>query len=237
MAISVEFGTEINVVANDRVAALDRSIAAAALRGVVETVPSYRALLVVFEPALTERRALLSALRRLADRPSPAVSRMGPSLGRRWSIPVIYEPPFGEDMPEVAGLLGLSVREIVAAHTRAAFRVYMLGFQPGLPNLGGLPPELHLSRRTVPRAPVPGGSVMIGGGQGAIMPLPTPSGFYMLGRTPVRLFDRRRADPALLRIGDTIRFRPIEADEFARIGRAVAAGDIEAGVGLDSEAA
>lgn len=233
IGISVQFGTEIDQGANDCVVALDRLIAAAPLRGVIETVPSYRSLLVVFEPASIEREALLASLRSLAAR----AGRSGTRAGRGWSIPVVYEPPFGEDLSEVAGLLGLSAPAVVAAHTKGPFRVYMLGFQPGLPNLGGLPPELHVSRRTVPRAPVPGGSVMIGGGQGAIMPLPTPSGFYLLGRTPIRLFDRRRLEPALLKAGDTIQFRQIGPEEFAAIDAAVAAGDVDAGVVLETEAA
>lgn len=233
MGISIQFGTEINVAANDCVAALDRLIAAANLRGVVETVPSYRSLLVVFEPALIEREVLLAALQALAGRAGRATAR----TGRRWSIPVVYGMPFGEDLPEVSRLLGLSPPDVVAAHTRAPLRVFMLGFQPGLPNLGGLPPELHVSRRTVPRSPVPGGSVTIGGGQGAIMPLPTPTGFYLLGRTPVRLFDLRRPEPALLRAGDLVRFRPIEADEFTDIGQAIEGGDVDAGVVLEAEAA
>lgn len=232
IGISVQFGTEIDLAANECVTALDRLIATSPLRGVVETVPSYRSLLVIFEPMQVERADLLKALHTLAARAGRASSR----AGRRWSIPVVYDEPFGEDLSEVASLLGLSPPEIVAAHTRAPLRVYMLGFQPGLPNLGGLPPELYVSRRASPRTPVPGGSVMIGGGQGAIMPLPTPSGFYLLGRTPVRLFDRRRPEPALLKAGDTIHFRQIGSDEFAAIDAAIASGDIDAGALLEATA-
>ena len=233
IGISVQFGTEIDLAANECVAALDRLIAASTVRGVVETVPSFRSLLVIFEPTLVDRTALLTIVQTLAGRAGRASSRPG----RRWSIPVVYEQPFGEDLPEVADLLGLSPKEVVAAHTGSPFRVYMLGFQPGRPNLGGLPPELFVSRRTSPRAPVPGGSVMIGGGQGAIMPLPTPTGFYLLGRTPIRLFDRRRPEPALLKAGDTIRFRQIGTAEFAAIDSAIAGGDLDAGVLLEAMAA
>jgi inhibitor of KinA len=231
--LSVQFGTEIDPAINDAVAALDTAIAAADLPGIVETVPSFRSLLVVFEPASIDRETLLAQLRVLSAR----ATRARRSAGRRWSLPVVYEPPFSEDLTEVSGLLGLSERDVVAAHTSAEFRVYMLGFQPGLPNLGGLPAQLQLSRRTTPRAPVPGGSVMIGGIQGAIMPLPTPSGFYLLGRTPVRLFDRRRTEPALLRAGDTVRFRAICADEFAGLTDAVSAGNLNAGATLEMEPA
>ncbi|MBV8913084.1 MAG: 5-oxoprolinase subunit PxpB [Acetobacteraceae bacterium] len=227
--ISVEFGTEIDPALNDAVTSLDHAIAGAELLGVVETVPSFRSLLVIFEPALVDRASLLAELRVLAGR-----ATRGKHLpGRRWTLPVVYAPPFGEDLAEVASLLGMAERQVIAAHTEAEFRVYMLGFQPGLPNLGGLPPALHVSRRTTPRAPVPGGSVMIGGVQGAIMPLSTPSGFYLLGRTPVRLFDRRRPEPALLRAGDAVRFREVCADEYDALREMVAAGNIDAGAALE----
>lgn len=229
--ISVQFGTEIDPVLNDAVTSLDHAIAAADLPGVIETVPSFRSLLVVFEPASVERDVLLAQLRTLASSASRSRSR----ARRRWSLPVAYGS-FGEDLAELAGLLGRSEEAIVGAHLGAEFRVYMLGFQPGLPNLGGLPPDLHISRRTSPRKPVPGGSVMIGGVQGAIMPLPTPTGLYMVGRTPVRLFDRRRAEPALLKAGDLIRFRAICSNEFTSIGEAVAAGDLDAGATLQEAA-
>lgn len=225
--LSVEFGSEITQEANEAVAALDHAITAAEIPGIVETVPSFRSLLVVYEPISIDRSSLVLQLRSLLANTSARVQL----TGRKWSVPVAYAP-FGEDLAEVSAILRLSDREIVAAHTGAEFRVYMLGFQPGLPNLGGLPPRLHISRRTVPRSPVPCGSVAIGGVQGVIMPMPTPTGFYLLGRTPIRLFDRRRREPALFRPGDCIRFREIGADEFAGIERAVADGDIDAGAVL-----
>jgi KipI family sensor histidine kinase inhibitor len=227
--VSVQFGTDIHPDINDAVAALDRAIAAADLPGVIETVPSFRSLLVVFEPASVDREALCVRLRAL----TLLAARTRRPSGRLWSLPVVYQPPFGEDLAEVSGLLGMPERDIVAAHTRAEFRVYMLGFQPGLPNLGGLPPELQISRRATPRPPVPGGSVMIGGVQGAIMPLPTPSGFYLLGRTPVRLFDRRRPEPALLKAGDRLRFRAVCADEYTAVAASVAEGNLDAGAVLE----
>ena len=228
-AISVEFGTDITVAANDAVVALDNAVTAAEIEGVVETVPSFRSLLVIYEPELIGRAKLTKQIRALLAQASNAWV----SPGRRWSIPVTYEQPFGEDLAEVADLLGLSQQDVVAAHTGAELRVYMLGFQPGLPNLGGLPECLHVSRRVTPRAPVPGGSCMIGGIQGAIMPRPTPSGFYLLGRTPVRLFDTRRPERVLLRAGDVIRFRAISCDEYARLDELAEITDPDAGAVLE----
>ena len=227
--ISVQFGIEIDPALNEAVTALDQAITAADIPGIVETVPSFRSLLIVFEPAIADARTLVAHLRQLCRR----ASRARRQAGRRWNLPVVYDP-FGEDLAEVASLLGMPQAQVVGAHAAAEFRVYMLGFQPGLPNLGGLPPELRVSRRTSPRPPVPAGSVMIGGVQGAIMPMQTPTGLYMIGRTPVCLFDRRRPEPALLRAGDTVRFRPACPAEFAAIGDAVLAGHLDAGATLES---
>lgn len=232
VGLSIQFGVDITPEANKAVTSLDQAIAAAEIDGIVETVPSFRSLLVVFEPAIVTRASLCTRLRSLLEADMLCV----PLPGRRWIVPTIYEPPFGEDLAEIASQLGKSEREIISAHTGAEFHVYMLGFQPGLPNLGGLPEDLHLSRRTTLRPPVPGGSVIIGGAQGAIMPLSSPTGFYMLGRTPVCVFDHRRREPALFRPGDRIRFRAIRADEYARLAESAESGSSNGGATLDQAA-
>ncbi len=223
--LSVQFGADIDPLVNEAVAALDLALNAAELPGLVETVPSFRSLLVVFEPAVLAWDVLEAAVRRLlaSGEPPPAAPR------RRWSIPTCYAPPHGEDLAEAAGLLGLAPEAVMAAHAAAEFRVYMLGFHPGLPNLGGLPPALHVSRRVTPRPPAPPGAVLIGGVQGVVLSMATPTGFYMLGRTPVRPFDRRRPEPALFRPGDAIRFRPVPPAEFAALQAAAEGGDLLAG--------
>jgi KipI family sensor histidine kinase inhibitor len=106
---------------------------------------------------------------------------------------------------------------LVATHAGAEYTVYFMGFAPGLPNLGGLPPALHLPRRPLPRVLIPAGSVVMAGGQAAVISVPVPSGWHILGDTPVRPFDRARDEPFLFRPGDLIRFHPIDADEFARL--------------------
>ena len=227
--LSVEFGDQISAGVSEAVVALDRAIALQDITGVVEVVPSFRSLLVVYEPAETPFEALRQRVQSL----------IGPDLGsnqrpiRRWIVPVVYEQPYGEDLAEAADLLGLSTADLVGAHTKADFRVYMLGFQPGLPNLGGLPDCLQLSRRASPRAPVPPRSVTIGGAQAAIMPMATPTGFYLLGRTPVRPFDRRRENPALFQPGDRIQFREIGAAEYNQLEEAADDGDLFAGATLE----
>jgi KipI family sensor histidine kinase inhibitor len=212
-ALTVEFGDEISRDLNDRVVALDTAIAGAAIPGVVETIPCYRSLLVCFDPMVLSFDALVEQMRRLLATPRQEQRR--PST--LWSVPLIYDPPYAEDLPEIAQHLGLAQEDVIALHSGVEYLVYLVGFAPGFPYLGDLPPRLHLPRRAVPRPQLPAGAAIIGGGQAAIMPIPLPSGWFVLGRTPVRLFDPHGTDPFLFHGGDRVRFRRIDADEYDRL--------------------
>ena len=135
---------------------------------------------------------------------------------RTWTIPVCYGGQHGDDLDEAAERLGLAPDDVVRRHSGAEYRVYLVGFNPGAPNLGGLPAPLHIPRRKLPRPMVPASSVAIGGMQSGITSIPSPTGWYVLGRTPVLPYDPGREDPFLFRPGDYVRFRPITPDEFAR---------------------
>lgn len=135
-------------------------------------------------------------------------------IGRFVEIPVCYDGEFGPDLADVARHTGLSVEEVIARHSAVEYRVHCLGFAPGFPYLGGLPPELATPRRATPRQGVPAGSVAIGGAQTGIYPQSSPGGWNVIGRTPLRLFDADREPPALLKAGDRVRFRPITRGEF-----------------------
>ncbi len=220
-ALSVEFGDTIEPDLNDRVVAFDRAVTAAGLPGVLETVPSYRALLVEYEPRLLSFPALVARLLAL-DREAA----VGPAHAARcWVIPVAYGNEFGEDLPEVAERRKLSPEAVIAAHVSGAYRVYMIGFAPGFAYLGRLPPELELPRRETPRQRVAEGSILIGGLQTAIAPMAIPTGWHILGRTPLRCLNMQKPDPFLFRPGDRVRFRPIGLHEFARLAARSAAGD------------
>src|SRR2546430_10510728 len=112
---------------------------------------------------------------------------------KRWHIPACYDPPHGEDIAEAATLLGLPEERVISLHLGALYRVYMYGFAPGYTFLGGLPQELTLLRRAVPRTPAPAGSLLIAGGQALIASCAMPTGWYGIGRTPVKVFDPARA--------------------------------------------
>ena len=134
-------------------------------------------------------------------------------------IPVCYGGDFGPDLDALAAYTKLEVRDVVARHVHAEYRVAMLGFMPGFPYLLGLDEALHAPRRASPRTRVPAGSVAIGGAQTGIYPRELPGGWQLIGRTPLTLFDAARAQPALLRPGQRVRFRAIEAGEFAALAQ------------------
>jgi KipI family sensor histidine kinase inhibitor len=219
-ALVVEFGDAIDPKIHDRVLALDAAIGRAKWEGVSETVPTYRSLMIHFDPRRLTTEALADALAGLDYQVAPPRRRQ-----QRWHIPACYDPPHGEDIAEVAALLGLSPARIIDLHESARYRVYMYGFAPGFTFLGGLSPELTIPRRAAPRAPVPPGSLLIAGGQALIASSAMPTGWYGIGRTPVKMFDPRRERVFLAGIGDELCFERIDFAAFDAMSTAAEAGE------------
>jgi inhibitor of KinA len=219
-ALVVEFGSSIDPALNDKVRALERALAAKPIEGIVETVPTYRSLMIHFDPRLLSSALLIERLGRLE--PAAGVDESAP---RHWVIPICYEEPYAEDLAEVAAALGLSAERVADLHAGATYRIYMYGFAPGYVFLGGLPEELTSSRRPTSRPPVRPGAVLIAGGQALIASLPMPTGWYCIGRTPAMLFDPKRNPPVLVEIGDLITFEPIGGASFAALHDAAAEGE------------
>ena len=226
-AVSVEFGNTIDPTINAQVAALDLAIAVSELPGIIETVPTYRSLLICYEPAELDFASLVSAVRDLVRDGQGAQA----DPGRHWTIPVEYGPPHGEDLEEVGRRCGLAPEEVIAAHAGVEFLVYLVGFSPGVPNLGRLPDCLNLPRRAQPRPMIPAGSVVIAGAQASIISVAMPSGWYIIGRTPVRAYQPDRPDPFLFNPGDRVRFRPIDGATYAGLAAAAAQGEMVAALG------
>ena len=220
-AMAVEFGDRIDADINQRVIALDHAVRAAAFPGVVECVPTYRSLLVHLDPLIAEHAKLSSALERLA-----CETRSGTTGSRRWRVPVVYGGDHGEDLEELAALHGLTPGRVVELHAGSVYRVYMIGFVPGFTYLGGLDPQLSTPRRNTPRQSIPGGSVSIGGAQSAIGSIPSPSGWHLIGRTPVLCFHPGRDPVFLFEAGDEITFEPVHAESWERMAARSEAGDI-----------
>ncbi len=218
--MSVEFGEEISPAVSARVHALDYLIRERGLAGMVETVPSYRALLVYYDPLVVAYPELLEGLRRVvcesAEVPRP------PS--RLVELPACYDGELGFELAAAARRLGMSAEDLARIHASGEYLVYFIGFTPGLPYMSGMPGGLTIERLAQPRTRTPPGSIGIGGAQCCIYSVDSPGGFWVLARTPVRLYDPGAADPVLLRPGDRVRFRRVDRAEFDRIATAVATG-------------
>jgi inhibitor of KinA len=215
-ALVVEFGERVDRRMSERVLRLDAVIRSNPPAGIVETVPTFRSLTVYYDPLLTSRgelRRAIGPLLDLGDRP-----RAG---ARLWRVPVCYEGEFAPDLAEVARLAGLTPDEVVALHSGTRFHVYMLGFLPGFPYMGDLPPQLALPRRADPRLRVPAGSISIATSLTAIYPYESPGGWHLIGATPIRMFDPQRPEPALFAPGDAVKFQRVDVAAFASIRRAV----------------
>jgi KipI family sensor histidine kinase inhibitor len=219
----VEFAREIDERANQRVLALDRAIAEVPVEGVTETVPTYRSLLVHYDPVRIGFDALARVLVALAQQPVPPTEK-----APHWRVPVAYGGENGADLEAVAKALKMTPDDVVARHVVGEYRVAMIGFTPGWSYLSGLQKSLHMPRRQNPRLVTPAGTISIGGTQTGIQCLAGPSGWHLLGRTAVRTFQLHRDPIFLLEPGDRVTFYAVDAKTFADQDRAADAGEIVA---------
>jgi KipI family sensor histidine kinase inhibitor len=225
-AWTLEFGSAIHPAVNARVMGLAERVIRAQeneplMASVTDVVPTFRSLTVHFDPLETDATALGERLRVLAQAGS-----LDMRPGRLWHLPVCFDADFAPDLSRLAEAKGLSPDEVIQHLLAATFRVYMLGFQPGFPYMGGVPPELNMPRLPTPRQKVPAQSLAVAGEMCAVYPWDSPGGWNLLGRTPVRLFDLRYADqPALLAAGDDVRYFVVDRATHDRL-----AIDIEQGL-------
>ncbi len=220
-ALVIEFGEAIDRHISALVLALADRIDAANIDGIVETVPTFRSLMVHYDPMRLPQAQLKSRLASLLEGLAPVQKP-----GRLWKIPACYDPSVGPDLAEVSERTGVPVDEVVALHTSVLFHVYMIGFLPGYGYLGDLPEKLALPRRQSPRVKVPPGSVAIAMTMSQVYALESPGGWHLIGRTPVPFWDLRREEPVLLRPGDKIQFYPVTLGEFEKLKAQADAGTL-----------
>lgn len=212
-ALLAEFGREVDSRINARVRALTDAVLAADFVWLQDVVPAFASLLICFDKGrvnCTEVEAVVRGL--LANLTAEEDGKK-----RVWLVPVCYEGEFAPDMADMERLCGLSREEIVAIHSGRDYQIYMLGFLPGFPYLGGLDERIHAARLDSPRVKIEAGSVGIGGAQTGIYPCASPGGWRLIGKTPAVLYDPERDEPIVYQAGDYIRFVPISAAEFAEL--------------------
>lgn len=187
------------------------------IEGIIEVIPTYRSIAVIYDPLMTTRAEVVAGLERIRNAPSD----VGVLQSKIVEVPVCYGGVFGEDLSDVAAHVGLSEDEVVSLHTGEDYLVYMLGFVPGFAYLGGMDKRLATPRLATPRLRVEAGSVGIAGNQTGVYPLTSPGGWRLIGRTPLKLYDPRIDPPVFINAGDYIRFCAIDEGDFKQISRLV----------------
>lgn len=219
-SLTVEFGNEISEAINAKIRAFNIALQNSRIPGIVETVPTYRSLMVhydpsviLYDPLVEQLKGLMGQLDQIQIPPSEVLE-----------IPVLYGGEEGPDLGFVAQNAGKTPEEVIQIHTSAEYLIYMLGFTPGFTYLGGMSEEIATPRLKTPRVKIPAGSVGIAGAQTGVYPIDSPGGWQLIGRTPVRMYDPDRQTPILPQAGQYIKFYPIDKAEYDRIAAAEAAG-------------
>ena len=219
-AIVVEFGSVIDPEINALVHRMAAAIDASTIDGVLEMVPTYRSLLVYYDPlevSLPDLQGQISGLA-IGDDESRDEFRIV-------EIPTLYGGEHGPDLEFVAENAGMAESEVIALHSGTDYLVYTMGFSPGFPYLGGLDTKLHTPRLPSPRTLIPAGSVGIAETQTGVYPVASPGGWRLIGRSPLRLFDPFASPPTVINAGDRVRFVPMDdAAEYDDIDRQVREG-------------
>ncbi|SJZ85461.1 5-oxoprolinase subunit PxpB [Garciella nitratireducens] len=212
-AVNIEFGNEISEEINRKIRAMTLTIEKEKIEGIVEVVPTYRSLMIHYNPLKVEYKRLINKLKELEsnleniDLPAPEVIE----------IPTLYGGEYGPDIEKVASYNELSIEEVIQIHSSKEYLIYMLGFTPGFSYLGGMDQRIATPRLSSPRTKIPGGSVGIAGKQTGIYPIDSPGGWQLIGRTPLKLFDPQSKNPILLKAGNYVVFKPIGKEEYERI--------------------
>ena len=219
-SLSVEFGDVINEAINHDIRAYKIALEKAGIPGIVETVPTYRSLMVHYDPSVIPYAQIRMKLEQLLDEMGEIEIPPSPVL----EIPVLYGGEMGPDLPFVAENAGMSEEEVVKIHSSAEYLIYMLGFTPGFTYLGGMSEKIAAPRLKAPRVKIPAGSVGIAGTQTGVYPIDSPGGWQLIGRTPVKMYDPERETPILPEAGQYIHFFPVTQEEYDRILQDIQAG-------------
>ena len=189
----------------------------------LEVVPTYRSILIYYDPIVTNIFDLESSIENLNK------IHVGETVdkARIIEVPTIYGEDYGPDLKSVATHTGMSAEEVIEVHSGVEYLVYMIGFSPGFPYLGGMSERIAVPRLETPRTIIPAGSVGIADKQTGIYPKDGPGGWRIIGRTPLDLFQEERNPPTLFLPGDYIRFIPITGDDYSVISESVISGNYD----------
>ena len=219
------FGDSISMETNNRIRLAAAEIEALGIEGIIELVPAYCTILVVYDPLKIGFEELRKRLEFLEESTGDVSSLA--EKRKKCVLPVCYGGQYGPDLEHVAIYNGLTTQEVVEIHSDANYVVYMIGFTPGFPYLGGMDERIATPRLLSPREKIPAGSVGIAGSQTGVYPMQSPGGWQIIGRTPIRIFDPERENPALLSAGMVVKFKPVDEKEYSEIEKRIDEGIYE----------
>jgi inhibitor of KinA len=222
--IQLLFGTEISEETNRTIRMFSEQLEEDPINGIIEWVPAYTTLSIFYQPNVISYKTLCDKLGAVYEKLQGGAEL---SASLIFEIPTYYGGEVGSDLAYVAQHNGLSEEEVISIHSSDDYLIYMMGFVPGFPYLGGMDNRIETPRRENPRPKVEAGSVGIAGGQTGIYPLETPGGWQIIGQTPIKLYDPNSRSPILLSSGHYLRFVPISKEEYEEIEKAVQRGEYE----------
>lgn len=213
-SIVVEFGNLISEEINKKVVSLMEAIENSAINDFIdEMIPTYRSLMINYNPLKIDFDSLLKEVKLLEKN----IKSSGTIKKNIIEIPVLYGGEYGPDIENVAKHNNLSIEEVIKIHSEKEYLIYMLGFTPGFPYLGGMDERIETPRLKIPRTKIPGGSVGIASKQTGVYPIDSPGGWQLIGRTPLKLYDPDKESPILLKAGNYVKFVPITKGEFDKL--------------------
>lgn len=212
-ALTVEFTKQMSQDVSRKIRHVAKCIESMRIRGIIESVPAFCSITVYFDPFVISRKKIEKKLTHIIN----SYKEGSESTKRVFLVPVCYEDEYAPDMADVCDITGLTKQQVISIHTSCDYLIYMLGFLPGFPYMGGMDERIEAPRLESPRTEIPAGAVGIGGKQTGIYPLASPGGWRLIGRTPVKIYDPEREPPILYRAGDYIRFYPITAKQFEKL--------------------
>lgn len=212
-ALTVEFGNEINEQINAHLMGFINKVKEQHIKGIEELIPSFRSVLIHYNPAIHTYSRMCDIVRAVLSQHILDVDH----VKRIVEVPVCYENGLGPDIDYVAEHAGLTVDDVIKIHSKEPYLIFMLGFQPGFPYLGGLDERIHTPRLETPRLKLEAGSVGIGGGQTGLYPMESPGGWRIIGLTPVRCYNPTASEAIPYQAGDYIKFKPVSYDEYLRL--------------------
>ncbi|MTI70454.1 MAG: 5-oxoprolinase subunit PxpB [Firmicutes bacterium] len=222
-SLIIEVGNEISENINKKIRDLVYCINKAKIKGIVELIPTYSTILISYDPIKISFNGLVEKLKEVEKNMKEI--KLPEALVIH--IPTLYGGEYGKDIQYVSKHNNITAKEVIKIHSEAKYLVYMLGFTPGFPYLGGMSEKISTPRLKTPREKIPAGSVGIAGSQTGIYPIDSPGGWRLIGRTPIKLFNLDREKEVLLKAGDYLKFYPIDEEEYKEIEKKVKSNEYQ----------